>query len=171
MFSDKRPVSHARRPSARLIGGALVVLMIFGTALGADASTKKHHKAVVKKTTRTVKLSYTGGCTLDIVAVGASERGQCSSVGAAGWDLPLKAGEKYVSVTVTDHSGRATPGAFWETGGTGGTSKTVPFCGSTKDYTAPAGTVTMALDAVGAIAGCPGLATQGTVTVVFSNLP
>lgn len=160
------------RPSARLIGGALVGVMVLGSAISAEAAT--HHKKKVRKpvkVTRTVTLSYTGGCTLDLVAVGASERGTCSSVGAAGWDLPLKTGEKYVTVTVTDASGRATPGAFWEAGGAGGTSTTVPFCGAIKDYVPQTGTATLALDAVGAITACPGLATEGTVKVVFSNLP
>lgn len=164
---------NVTRPSARLVGGALIGVMVLGSAIGAEAATKKKpakHKAPVK-VTRTVKLSYTGGCTADIVAVGASERGTCSSFGAGGWNLPLKATEKYVTVTVTDASGRAVPGAFWETGGTGGTSKTVPFCGAMKDYVAPTGTATLALDAVGVVTSCPGLATQGTVTVVFSNLP
>jgi len=162
---------NVSRPSARLVGGALVATMVLGSAMGAEAATKKKkHKAVVK-TTRTVKLSYTGGCTVETPAGGASERGQCSSFGAGGWDLPLKAGEKYVTVTVTDNSGRATSGAFWETGGTAGTSKTVPFCGAMKDYAPPTGTATLALNAVGAVADCPGAATQGTVTVVFSNLP
>ena len=52
------------RPSARLIGAALVGVMVLGSALGAEAATKKKAKKPVK-VTRTVTLSYTGGCTID----------------------------------------------------------------------------------------------------------
>lgn len=162
---------EAKRPGARLIGGALVGVMIFGTALGADAATKKKPRKPVK-VTRTVTMKYTGGCTVDTPAVGASGRGDCASAGAGGWDIPTRPSEKYATVTVTDASGRATSGAFWEPGGANGTSNTIPFCGSIKNYVVPvSGSVTLALDAVGAVTTCPGLATQGTVKVVFSNLP
>ena len=160
-----------KRPSARLIGGALVGVLVLGSAVGAEAATKKKAKKPVK-VTRTVTLNYTGGCTIDTPAVGASLQGYCSSAGAAGWVIATKAGEKYASVTVSDASGRSTSGAFWEAGGPNGTSTTTDFCGSIKNYAVPAGgSVTLALDAVGAVAACPGFATQGTVKVVFSNLP
>jgi hypothetical protein len=157
----------------RLMGAALVGVMVLGSAVGAEAATHKK-KAVKKpvKVTRTVTLSYTGGCTIDTPAVGASPQGDCAGFGAAGWQLPTKTGEKFASVTVTDASGRVTSGAFWEPGGAGGTSTTTDFCGSIKNYAVPVGgSVTLALDAVGAVAACPGFATQGTVKVVFSNLP
>lgn len=159
------------RPSARLIGSALVGVLVLGSALGAEAATKKKPKKPVK-VTRTVTLSYTGGCTLETPAVGASLQGTCSNAGAAGWEMATKTGEKYVTVSVTDASGRATAGAFWEAGGANGTSTTTKFCGAMKDYVVPVGsTVKLALDAVGATTACPGFATQGTVKVVFSNLP
>ena len=162
---------NVQRPSARLIGGALVGVMVLGSALGAEAATKKKHKKPVK-VTRTVTLKYSGGCSLDTPLVGASLQGDCAGYGAAGWALPAKATEKYVSVTVVDSSGRKTPAAFWEPNGPNGTSTTTDFCASMKDYVVPgSGTVTLALDAVGIRTSCPGLATQGTVTVVFSNLP
>jgi hypothetical protein len=162
-----------QRPSVRLMGAALVGVMVLGSAVGAEAATHKK-KAVKKpvKVTRTVTLRYSGGCSLDTPAVGFSLQGDCSTVGAAGWQIATRRGEKYASVTVTDASGRATAGAFWEGGGPNGTSNTSDFCGSLKNYVVPAGgSVILALDAVGATAACPGFATQGTVKIVFSNLP
>jgi len=159
------------RPNARLVGGALVAVMVFGSALGAEAATKKKHKKhkAVVKTSRTVKLSYTGGCTVEDPVLTGSDTSGCSSFGAAGWSVDTKTGEKYVTVTVTDATGQKVPGAFWT--GSGTNSHTDAFCGATKNYQFGAGPVVIALDAVGATPACPGLATQGTVTLVFSNLP
>lgn len=160
---------EGNRPSARLIGGALVCLMVLGSALGAEAATKKKPRKPVK-VTRTVTLSYVSGCTADTPAGAASETGNCATFGGGGWDLTTKPTEKYATVTVTDATGRNVGGAFWE--GSGTNSSTTDFCGSLKNYVVPAGgAVKLALDALGATTKCPGLATQGTVKVVFSNLP
>jgi hypothetical protein len=157
------------RPSARLIGGALVGVMVLGSALGAEAATKKKVKKPVK-VTRTVTLKYAGGCSIETPAVVGSLTSSCSTVGAAGYAVATKATEKYVTVTVTDATGRAVPGAFWE--GSGTTSSTNDFCGALKNYVVPAGgSVKLALDAVGGRRACPGVATQGTIKLVFSNLP
>ena len=83
--------------------------------------------------------------------------------------MPTKPGEKFVTVTVTDATGQKVPGAFWT--GSGTNSNADPFCGAVKDYQFAPGSVVIALDAVGATAQCPGFATQGTVKLVFSNLP
>jgi len=165
MFDDKRP-------GARLIGGALVGVMIFGTALGADAATKKKPKRVVKHT-RTVTLKYTGGCTAETPAVTGSPTGACSTLGAAGYTIDARPGEKYVSIKVADATGRNVPGQFWQSG-----NSTVPndteigFCGALKNYRFPVGQqLQLDLDALGGVQSCPGIATQGTITLVFSNLP
>jgi hypothetical protein len=154
------------------MGGALIGVLVLGSAVGAEAATKKKAKKPVK-VTRTVSLSYTGGCSIESPAGGASPQGDCASFGAGGWVIPTKSTEKYASVTVVDSSGRTIGGAFWEPGGTGGTSVTTDFCGALKDYSVPVGLghVTLALDAVYVATDCPGVATQGTVKVVFSNLP
>jgi hypothetical protein len=161
-----------KKPGVRLIGSTLVGVMIFGTALGAEAATKKKVKKPVRHT-RTVTLPYQGGCSLDTPAAGASLQGDCSTdAGAAGWVIAAQPSEKYATVTVIDATGRAVPAAFWEPNGPNGTSTTTDFCGSLKNYVVPSGgSVTLALDAIGIRTTCPGLATQGTVKVVFSNLP
>jgi len=106
-------------------------------------------------------------------SIGAGHDGTATELArqlrAAGWSVDTKTGEKYVTVTVTDATGQKVPGAFWT--GSGTNSHTDAFCGATKNYQFGAGPVVIALDAVGATPACPGLATQGTVTLVFSNLP
>ena len=162
---------NGKQPSARLIGGALVGVMIFGTALGAEAATKK--KPV--KHTRTVTLAYRGGCTAEVNVggnSGAGSPGACSTLGAANYALTARAGEKYVSISVADASGRQVPGQFWEKGSGTGNDTEIAFCGAMKNYRFPAdGSILLDLDAVGAVATCPGVATQGTIKLVFSNLP
>jgi hypothetical protein len=162
-----------QRPSVRVTGAALIGVMVLGSAVGAEAATHKK-KAAKKpvKVTRTVTFQYTGGCSVETPAVGLSSPVACSSFGAGGWVIPTKAGEKYATVSVVDNSGRTIGGAFWEPGGAGGTSVTTDFCGSLKDYAVPVGgSVTLKLDAVLVATDCPGIATQGTVKVAFSNLP
>jgi len=163
-----------KRPGARAIGGALIGVMIFGTALGAEAATKKKPKKPVKHT-RTVTLSYKGGCTAEINAGGASgggSLGACSSIGAANYSLSARPGERFVSVTVADATGRQVPGQFWEKGSGTANDTEIAFCGAKKNYQFPAdGSILLDLDAVGAVTSCPGTATQGTIKLVFSNLP
>ena len=164
---------NVQRPSARLIGGALVGVMVLGSAMGAEAATKKKPKKPVKHT-RTVTMNYTGGCTAE--AWPSPGNGGGGSVvcpaGAAGYTMQAKPGEKFVSITVTDASGRKVPGQFWEKGGGTANDTEIAFCGAMKNYQFPAdGSVLLDLDAVGAVTSCPGTATQGTIKLVFSNLP
>jgi hypothetical protein len=164
---------NANRPSARLLGGALVGVMVLGSALGAEAATKKKPKKPVK-VTRTVTLKYTGGCTVE--AWPSPGNGGGGSVvcpaGAAGYTLAPKKGEKFISVKVADATGRNVPGEFWETGPGAVDDTEIQFCGGMKNYQFPVGgSIILDLDAVGVIPACPGTATQGTITLVFSNLP
>jgi hypothetical protein len=162
-----------QRPSARLTGAALVGVMVLGSAVGAEAATHKKAKKPVK-VTRTVTLTYTGGCTAE--AWPSPGNGGGGSVvcptGAAGYSLTPKAGEKFVSVSVADASGRSVPGQFWEKGSGTANDTEIQFCGAMKNYQFPVGSpVLLDLDAAGAIPSCPGFATQGSIRLVFSNLP
>src|SRR4051794_14779954 len=163
-----------KKPGVRLIGSALVGVMVFGTALGAEAATKKKVKKLVKHT-RTVTLAYRGGCTAEIDAGGATgggSLGACSTLGAANYSMTAQKGEKFVSITVTDASGRKVPGQFWEKGGGTANDTEIAFCGAMKNYQFPAsGSILLDLDAVGIVTSCPGTATQGTIKLIFSNLP
>src|SRR4051812_28761252 len=160
-----------KKPGVRLIGSALVGVMIFGAALGAEAATKKKVKKPVKHT-RTVTLTYKGGCTVESPAATGSPNA-CGTLGLAGYSLAARSGEKYVSVKVADASGRLVPGQFWEQAADPLANDTeIPFCGALKNYQFPPGTpIDLNLDAVGGVRACPGAATQGTITLVFSYLP
>jgi len=164
-----------KKPGVRLIGSALVGVMIFGTALGAEAATKKKVVKKPVKHTRTVTLAYKGGCTAEINAGGASgggSLGACSTLGAANYSLTAHPGEKFVSITVADATGRQVPGQFWEKGSGTANDTEIAFCGAMKNYQFPGdGSILLDLDAIGAVSSCPGTATQGTITLVFSNLP
>jgi hypothetical protein len=158
-----------QRPTARVVGAAVVAAMVLGSAVGAQAATRKKAKKRVVRHTRTVTLTYTGGCTVEDPVVTGSDTSGCSSFGGGGWAVPTRAGERFVTATVTDATGQQVPGAFWT--GSGTKSNADAFCGAVKDYRFAPGSVVLALDAVGATPACPGLATQGTVRLVFSNLP
>jgi hypothetical protein len=160
------------KPSRRLLGGLLVATLVAGSAAGAEAATKK--KPPVKKTTRTVTLSYRGGCTIDVGTPAANTSaapGACTTLGAADWAQMAQAKEKYLTVTVTDMTGRAVPGQLWITGTAVGQDTAYPFCGGMKSFLLPDSSFSLDLDSVGAVTSCPGTATTGTVKLVFSNLP
>ena len=151
---------------------ALISTAAVSFALSATADAAKKP---VKKT-RTVTLKYTGGCTIDLgtpLVNAAASPAACTSAGAASFpDVAAYKGEKYVTVTVADASGRPVPGELWFKGSSVGNDTQVAFCGSLKNYKLDlGGDFTMDLDAVGAVVSCPGTATQGTVKIVYSNLP
>lgn len=151
---------------------ALVSTAALSLALSATADAAKKPPAKPKKVTRTVTLKYQGGCT--VAAMGAAAApGACTTIGAASFpDVAAFKGEKYVTVTVADASGKAVPGELWYKGTTTGGDTRIPFCGSTKNFKLDnGGDFTMDLDAVNVDTACPGAATQGTVTIVYSNLP
>jgi hypothetical protein len=158
-----------RATGARLIAGGLIATTVLATAVGAEAATKKKSTKVVKHT-RTVTLTYNGGCTIE-VPVGAAAPGQCAAIGAASYDLTAQKGEQYVSVSVSDGSGQTVPGQFWITGSSVGGDTEIPFCGSLKDFKFPVASFSLDLDAIGLVASCPGAATSGTIKLTFSNLP
>jgi hypothetical protein len=162
----------ARRPSRRLVTGLVVAALVGGSAVGAEAATKK--KPVVKRITRTVVLKYTGGCTVELNAGGTSAAGApgaCTNVGAANFAQSARSKEKYLTVKVADSTGRAVPGQVWIKGSGVAKDTEVAFCGAMKSYRMAAPDFTLDLDAIGAVANCPGTATSGTITLVYSNLP
>src|SRR4051794_18090370 len=103
-----------RPNAARLIGTVAIATLVLGSAVGAEAATKKK----VVKHTRTVTLTYRGGCTIETAAVTGNDSDVCHAFGGADAELTAKRGEKYVSVKVTDATGRNVPGQFWVKGAT-----------------------------------------------------
>jgi hypothetical protein len=153
------------RPSHRVLGGAVVATLVLGSAVGAEAAAKKPVKH-----TRTVKVAYTGGCgiVVNVAGSGASAApGNCVLGGT--YDVTPNKGEKYVTLTVSDATGRPVGGEIW-TVSNGTSSQNQPFCGGVKDFILTGG-VTVDLNTPALDSTCPGGATQGTLTIAYSNLP
>jgi hypothetical protein len=158
------------RPGARLIGSAVIATLVLGSAVGAEAATKKK----VVKHTRTVTLNYRGGCTVEAntpVVTGAASPGACTAFGGASYTLAARRGEKYLTVKVKDATGRPVPGQFWVKSSKVANDTEIAFCGALKNFQFPTPNILLDLDAIGGVTSCPGLATSGTITLVFSNLP
>jgi hypothetical protein len=156
------------RVSTRVIGAVAIATMVGGTAVGADAATKKKkHKQ--KAIIRTVKIDYQGGCGVTAKASGngpSATPGQC--VAGETYNLALKPGEKYLSVDVADDNMPGVPAILWLS--TGLNAKNQAFCTSVKNF--PAVGTQPSLDLFdGVDTDCPGSATQGTITITFSSNP
>lgn len=149
------------RVSTRLIGGVAIATMIAGTAVGAEAATKKKHKPIIRVT----KIAYQGGCGIDLAAAQATP-GSC--VLGASYNLSLKPGEKYISISVADDVSPDVPGVLWL--GTGVNAPNQGFCTTIKNF--PAAGTQPQLDLFdGPDASCTGSAFTGTVTVTYSSNP
>lgn len=140
---------------------------------------KPSSKAKPKKPVRHIRVvtfSYRGGCSLNLgdsslVEFTGDDPSACQAAGTAFTISPVS-GEKYVSVTVTDKSGRPLHGEIWLSGGAASATD-APFCGSISDYAGlqPGSNYPLTLDAVSTDPSCASAATEGTVTITYSNLP
>ena len=149
------------RVPARLIGAAAIATLVVGTGVGAEAAKKKKPRPII----RVEKISYQGGCGIDI-AVAEATPGSC--VVGDSYALTLKPGEKYISIKVADDVSPDVPAVLWL--GTGVNAPNQQFCSSVKNF--PAVGTQPQLDLFdGPDATCAGSAFQGTVTVTFSSNP
>jgi hypothetical protein len=150
------------RVSTRLIGCVAIATMVGGTAVGAEAATKKKkHKPIV----RVQKIAYQGGCGIDL-AVAAATPGSCVLGGS--YTLALKPGEKFISVSVVDAVSPDVPGVLWLGTGVGAANQT--FCSTIKNF--PATGTQPQLDLFdGPDSACTGSAFTGTITVTYSSNP
>ena len=89
--------------------------------------------------------------------------------------FPVKAGEKFVSVEVTDTAGQPVWASVYVYGYSDGTDAHEHVCGSSEAPFALSGVdevyVVVTQTSGGATNPCAGPATVGTVTATFSNLP
>ena len=152
-----------RRPGYRAVGFLVVGTLLVGSAVGAEAATKKK----VVKHTRVVSYQYTGGCGRD-VAVAVGDTTPCG-VGTT-WQLAAAKTEKFVSIAVTDATGRPIGGEIWLSSGTGNATDQA-FCGSIKDFPMGQSSYNFDINSPSLTPSCAGAATSGTVTVTYSNLP
>jgi len=142
-----------------------VVALVAVAAVGAVALPSQAAGAVKPKV-RTVTISYSGGCG---IGVNVEDNGFTATPGVCAtgktYDLAKKGKEKYLSIAVTDQSGRATSGSVWLN-----MSAAESFCGSLKNYRMGQPTYTLDLN-VAADTSCPGLPTSGKVVIKYSNVP
>src|SRR3954454_25242809 len=96
------------RVPARLIGGAAIAALVVGTGAGAEAATRKKHKA--KPIVRVVKIAYQGGCGLALVAASATP-GQC--VAGESYSLARTRGKKLISIPIADSGAPHAPAVLW----------------------------------------------------------
>ena len=150
----------------RILVLSMVLGLVFGSIAAADAGKKKKPK----KVTREAQGAYDAPTP---VAVGG-----CAQTGAIGCvTIPSGPGERYVTVTVTDATGTPVPVSIQADLDGNAQSDTTygAFCGETSEPVLVDEGVTLqfwvGLTPGSVALACPGVATQGTVDVVFSNLP
>ena len=149
------------RVPVRIIAGAAIATVVVGTGVGAEATTKRKPKPII----RVVKMSYQGGCGID-VAVAQATPGQC--VVGDSYNLALRRGEKFISIAVDDSVSPDVPGVLWL--GTGVNAANQAFCSSIKNF--PAAGTKPQLDLFdGPDPSCTGSAFQGNIKVTFSSIP
>jgi hypothetical protein len=153
-----------RRPSHRAVGALVIGTLVLGSAVGAEAATKKPK---VVKHTRVVTYQYNGGCGRDLAVV-VGDTSPCG-VGTT-WTLARQKGEKYLTIAVTDQTGRPVGGEIWLTGGTGNATDQA-FCGSIKDFQIFQDSYNLDVNSPSLSTTCAGAATVGSVKITYSNLP
>jgi hypothetical protein len=148
----------------------LAVVALTATAGGASAATKP--KSAPKKHSRTLTLTYTsaGVTTHSLTGVGSMQ-----SCPPAGFNncLTFSTGrdEKYISISAKDGTGQPVGISFYPGGGSGVSTESF-VCGSATNVDIASGTDwSLSPDSATVDPACPGVATQGTVTVVLSNRP
>ena len=153
------------RVNARALGGAAVAALVLGTGFGAHAATER--KPVKKVRTTTVK--YQGPCGFDVNVKGTGVTGAPGTcpIGQT-YTVSRRTGEKFLTIVVTDQTGRPVSGNLWLSGGTGN-AVNQPFCGSLRNYRMGQDSYTLDLNAA-ADSTCPGVATTGKMVIKYSNL-
>ncbi|MGI8775032.1 MAG: hypothetical protein ACR2KQ_08485 [Actinomycetota bacterium] len=150
----------------------LILIMVLGLILGA-VSTAEAGKKKKKKKQKKVEREATGTYTSTIVVA----VGTCSQQDAVNCvRIPSGPDEKYITATVTDATGQGVPVAVKaDLDGDNSTEKLYgTFCGETEEpiEVDPGVEVTfwVGVTADTAALACPP-ATEGSIDVVFSNLP
>lgn len=152
---------------------SLVLMMIVGMIFGSIATAEAAKKKKPKKVERTVEVAY------QTPSPGISGLlGACMAVlgvdGTACIDVPIGGDEAFVSVSVTDATGRPTNFDLAQDSDAGrpGFEIFASGCGETTEPIAvtPGLAVRVSVTAIGG-PDCPGVATTGTISATFSNLP
>src|SRR5690349_1113961 len=125
-------MARSRGYSARAVGSAAVLTLLFGSAVGANAATATKPKHKAKPIVRTQTIKYTGGCGVSL-AVAKATPSPCAA--GASYNLLKHKGEKYLSITVKDSVSPSVPVVLWE--GTGVGAANEAFCTTIKNFVMP----------------------------------
>jgi len=153
-----------RTAHIRPVIGAVAVAAVAVSGVAAQAAPARHKKPIIRHQT----ISYTGGCGIVVNAVAAEPTaapGNC--VAGSNYTVVHKTGEKYLSITVVDQTGRPISGEIWLTGGTGNATLQ-RFCGALHDYRMAQASYQLDLN-TGVDPTCPGEPTQGKINLKFSS--
>lgn len=156
----------SKRSVLAVIMSVALLTGVVGTLPDASAGKKKK-----KRVERTAEAQYVGFSGFR----GALE-GACDSEPVGCVVLPIEAGEKFVSVEVTDTSGQPVWASVYVYGYTEPASPHEHVCGAS-DGTFALGpgvtelVVVLTQTTGGATSPCTGATTAGTVAATFSNLP
>lgn len=159
-------VMRSTRTTGLVAIGLAATLLAVGVQVGpAEAGKKK------KKVERTEERAYVGA-----TGVRGAQDSPCVGEPVGCVVFPIEPGERFVSIDVADASGDDVWASVYVYGYTDGTDTHEHVCGSSDGpLTLTAGLkelVVITTQTTGGVTNpCPGPATQGAVTAVFSNLP
>ncbi|MDQ3915828.1 MAG: hypothetical protein M3323_10960 [Actinomycetota bacterium] len=160
-------VRGSRRTGAVVAIGVAAALFAVGVQAGpAEAGKKKK-----KKVERTEERQYVGA-----TGVRGAQDSPCVGEPVGCVVFPIQPGERFVSLDVADASGDDIWASVYIYGYSDGTDTHEHVCGSSEFPFALAQgleeLVVITTQTTGGVTNpCPGPATQGTVTAVFSNVP
>ncbi len=152
----------------RMLVAVAAVTALVGATMGTSPAEAGKPKKK-KKVERTVEAAYVGA-----TGVRGVQDSPCAGDRVGCVRIPIEAGERYVSLEVTDASGDDVWASVYVYGYSDGTDTHEHVCGKSDAPLAIASGVEELVVVItqttgGATNSCAGAATQGTVTAVFSN--
>lgn len=143
--------------SKRVLSLAVAAGLLVGSQTVAEGASRKKKRERVQ---RVVTLTYDAPA----IGVAGGPAGVCVSTGCI--QVAVGSRERYVSIEIDDATGLSSPAVVDMGGGSD-----VYVCGATESPLQTSGGEIVVWIHPAAITGCTGLASTGTVTLTFSNLP
>ena len=162
-----------RALATRVVGLTVIGAVAVAVSAPSEASTKTKHAKKPAKHTRVETLTYAAPC-----AVHAANGDGTHPSATAILPVCLTSGlpristapkiEPYVSLTVTDTTGRPVHGEIWTQAGNGD-AQYIGFCGTLRPTSIPPGAYIVSIDSVSIDPTCPSVGTSGTIAVKYTN--
>ncbi len=148
----------------------LGVLLLMAAVLSALAAVPSEADQKKKKKERTAETGYVGP------ALGAAGAGVACSAPPVGCGVfEVKRGERFVQLEIQDALGQPVYASVYTFGYTDGTDTHDHICGASDDplaMTRGLKELVIVIESTGgALAGCPGPPSAGTIVATFSNRP